>query len=138
MVVAATGQYAFAPLLVAEQFGLGGTLWNRAFDPAEMLGDSALAGKLELRYGDAPGLDYLRSYQLYTYLDAGGVWTLHAPVGTPSFQGGESFGAGARFELFQSWSGYLEGALPIGRRVAAFAPKGGRAPRVFFTLTARF
>jgi len=138
VLVAAAGQYAFQPLLVAEQFGLGGTAWDRAYDPAEMLGDSALAGKIELRYSDAPGFDYLRNYQLFTYFDAGGVWTRSAPPGSRPFQGGESAGVGARFELVQNLTGSLEGAVPIGRRVAAFAPHGGRAPRVFFSLTARF
>lgn len=138
VLIAATGQYAFNPLLVAEQFGLGGTQWDRAFDPSEMLGDSALAGKIELRYGDTLGLDYLRAYQLYTYFDAGGVWTQSTPAGQIGFQGGESFGAGARFDFTERLGGGIEAALPIGRRVAAFAPSGGAAPRVFFNLIARF
>src|SRR5207253_2020427 len=63
VLVAAALQYAFDPLLVAEQYGLGGTLYDRAFDPSEMLGDRALAGKIELRYGDSTDLAYLRNYQ---------------------------------------------------------------------------
>lgn len=138
VLIAASGQYAFNPLLVAEQYGLGGTLYNRAFDPSEMLGDSALAGKIELRYSDAPGLDFLRNYQLYAYLDAGGVWTLNAPPGQQGFQGAESVGVGARLDISETFAGGIEGVLPVGRRVAAFAPKGGTAPRVFFNLVARF
>jgi hemolysin activation/secretion protein len=138
ILVAASGQYAFDPLLVAEQFGLGGTLYDRAFDPSEMLGDSAVAGKIELRYSDAPGFDYLRNFQVYSYFDAGAVWTLRAPVGQRGFQSGESFGIGARIDFTETFSGGLEGSLPIGRRVAAFAPQGGRIPRLFFNMLARF
>jgi hemolysin activation/secretion protein len=138
VLIAASGQYAFNPLLVAEQYGLGGTLYNRAFDPSEMLGDSALAGKIELRYSDTPGLDYLRSYQLYAYLDAGGVWTLRTPPGQQGFQGAESAGVGARLDFSETFAGGIEGTMPIGRRVAAFAPRGGASPRVFFNVIARF
>jgi hemolysin activation/secretion protein len=138
VLIAGTGQYAFVPLLVAEQYGLGGTLYDRAFDPAEMLGDSALAGKIELRYSDSPGYEYLHNYQIYTYLDAGRVWTLSTPPGQRGAQGAESFGIGARLDFNEAFSGGLEGALPIGRRVAAYAPHGGTAPRAFFNLIARF
>jgi hemolysin activation/secretion protein len=138
LLLGASGQYAFEPLLVSEEFGLGGTIYDRAFDPSELLGDDALAGKLELRYSDAPGRRFLKAYQLYTYFDAGEVWILRSPVGDPEHARAESFGIGARFDFNDTFSGSLEGALPIGRAVAAYAPAGGRAPRLFFSLTARF
>src|SRR5690606_39437280 len=44
-------------LLAAEEFGLGGTHFGRAFDPSEVTGDEGYAGKVELHYTHpAPGL----------------------------------------------------------------------------------
>src|SRR5207245_1522166 len=70
-VVAAAGQYAFVPLLVAEQFGVGGTLWNRGFDPSETLGYRALAGTVQLRPGHGPGRRHRRPAIRYAPLFVG-------------------------------------------------------------------
>ena len=43
-------------------------------------------------------------------------------------------GLGARLDFSETFAGGVEGTLPIGRRVHAFAPKGGRAPRVLAPL----
>jgi hemolysin activation/secretion protein len=51
VLAAATAQYTDQPLLVPEQFALGGEQFLRAYDAAELLGDRGYGLKLELRYG---------------------------------------------------------------------------------------
>lgn len=48
--LAAQGQLAFAPLLVTEEFGLGGTAFLRGYDWSERSGDQGVTGLAELRY----------------------------------------------------------------------------------------
>ena len=64
LLTAANGQYAFSPLLAAEEFGFGGTQFGRGYDPAELTGDHGLAAKLELSYGAEPDLPAFKSYQV--------------------------------------------------------------------------
>ena len=44
------GQKSANALLSVEEFGLGGTDFGRAYDPSELTGDEALAGRIELRH----------------------------------------------------------------------------------------
>ena len=71
---AATGQYSFQPLLADEQFSLGGPDWARAWDPAELLGDSGWDGKVELRYTEPARPALSRLIQPYGYYDIGKVY----------------------------------------------------------------
>ena len=78
---ALTGQYGFNSLLASEQFGVGGVNFVRAYDPAELTGDSGIAGKLELQYGEKGTNIGLASYQLYAYYDADQALTMAKATG---------------------------------------------------------
>lgn len=53
--LAAQGQLAFAPLLVTEEFGLGGTAFLRGYDWSERSGDQGVTGLAErVREGEVP------------------------------------------------------------------------------------
>jgi hemolysin activation/secretion protein len=106
------GQKSWQPLLVAEQFSLGGARFGRGYDPAELLGDDALAGTVELRYGHALDWALLRAFQLYAFYDLGAVWN-HDPDNLPRRGSIASAGAGARLTLAQDLLLSLELVRPL-------------------------
>jgi hemolysin activation/secretion protein len=132
--MALAGQKAAQPLLVSEQFALGGARFGRAYDPAEITGDDAVAGSLELRYGRSVDSRFLRSYQLYAFYDVGAVWNQDVSDGTQR-QSLASAGGGIRLALPQNVAASLEIAKALSRRVAA---EGDKPVRVFISLTAAF
>lgn len=139
LLVAAQGQYAANALLVAEQFGVGGERFGRAYDASEILGDSGIAGKLELRYaGDGNG--WLPAYTAYAYYDVGQVWIRNPGVdlagGTlPARQSLAAAGAGLRFDIERGFAGYLEFGKPLTRDVAG---EGDKDPRLFVGASYRY
>jgi hemolysin activation/secretion protein len=132
---ALTGQYGITSLLASEQVGIGGVNFVRAYDPAELTGDSGIAGKIELQYGERDTNIGLAAYQLYAYYDAGRVWNHQALPGEISAASATAAGVGVRFAVTDQISGSLEVAKPLTRAVAT---AGDRDPRVFFSLVARF
>ncbi|MET0222600.1 MAG: ShlB/FhaC/HecB family hemolysin secretion/activation protein [Tardiphaga sp.] len=74
--ISAAGQVASAPLLSSQQFYLGGASFGRGYGNAEISGDNAIAGSIELRYDGALDLPFLKSYQLYGYVDSGAAWNV--------------------------------------------------------------
>ncbi len=130
--VAATGQYSFNPLLVSEQFSLGGAQYLRSYDPSEFLGDSGYALKAELRYSDSIAIGPIHSYQLYTYYDEGQVWNREPEPGDPpNGLTAQSVGGGIRLTVTDFVSGYLEISKPIAREVPT---EQSTAPRAFFSV----
>lgn len=131
------GQLSFDPLLSAEEFSVGGANFGRAYDPSEISADHGVAGKLELRYGDAApaGAVYLRDYQLFTYYDIGTVWNKGAPAGVDDRFSLAAFGLGVRANFEHGFSGNLEVGFPLTRDVAI---EGNDSPRVFLGLVKRF
>ena len=134
---AASGQYSLDPLFIAEQFSLGGTGFGGAYDPAELLGDQGLAGKLELRYNGLVGDPYFNSYQLFTYYDIGRVWLRDVPSSSNDKKSLASVGGGIRTSFTESLSSSLEVGLPL-TKAASNQGGHGDSPRVFFGTTARF
>jgi hemolysin activation/secretion protein len=132
--VSGTGQYAYDPLLSAEQFTFGGTGYGQAYDPAELTGDKGLAGKAELRYSAAPQWRFLNSLQYFGFYDIGKVWNkLPASVtGLPQQESGASAGLGVRISFNEYMYGSAEMAKPLTRDVATMQ---NRAPRYFVSLT---
>jgi hemolysin activation/secretion protein len=121
-------------LLLPEQFALGGARFGRAYDPAEITGDDAVAGSLELRYGRFVESRFLRSYQLYAFYDVGAVWNQDVSDGTQR-QSLASAGGGIRLALPQDFAASLEIAKALTRRVAA---EGDKPVRVFVSVSASF
>ena len=132
---AIAGQKSFAPLLISEQFPLGGAAFGRGYDPAEIAGDDALAGSIELRYGRPLNNLVIRSYQVYAFYDIGMIWNVDAENATPGSQSLASVGVGFRLALQRDISASLEIAKPLTRLVAA---ENGKPVRVFVSIAAPF
>jgi len=128
ILLAASGQAAFSNLLAPEEFAFGGEFYGRAYDPSEVVGDSGLAGKAELRFThDRPGRFGLT---LYGFYEAGKVWRRldASEVGADKEESAASAGGGARFTLGRYASAYIEAAVPLNHIVAA---EGNDDTRVF-------
>ena len=133
--LALAGQKASAPLLVPEQFALGGLPFGRGYDPAEIAGDDALAGSLELRYGRTVDSELLSFWQLYGFYDLGTIWNEASNGAVPGRSSLASVGAGIRVTLARGVPMSLEIAQPLTRRVAL---ENGKPLRVFFSMSASF
>lgn len=133
----AAGQYSLDPLLASEEFALGGSELGSAYDPAELTGDSGLAGRLELQYNQSPET-FISQYQLYGFYDIGRVWNEDPIAGNEDSHASlSSAGLGARFNIADALSGGVEGSLPLTKDVAANGTDGA-APRIFFNLLYRY
>lgn len=133
--LAIAGQKSAEPLLLSEQFALGGVPFGRGYDPAEIAGDDALVGSIEFRYGRFVESPVLRWYQLYGFYDLGTVWNMDAGGATSQRFSLASLGAGVRMTLQHDIAVSIEIAKPLTRRVAA---EGGKPLRVFVSLSASF
>ncbi|HZL51861.1 MAG TPA: ShlB/FhaC/HecB family hemolysin secretion/activation protein [Terracidiphilus sp.] len=124
-------QRSAQPLLLTEQFGLGGSRFGRGFDPSEITGDDGEAGSLELQNGRDPGWNWLQSYQLFAFFDVGEA-IQRAPTG-PIQQSLASTGLGVRVRLAHNLTGEVLGAFPVTQHVAPGTTRKGDG--VFFTVT---
>lgn len=129
------GQYGADPLLTAEQCGVGGPNYARAYDQSEIIGDTCLMGQLELRYTREPSASWLDNYVGYLFVDGGKVDRRAPGLGEVDKADRKSWGAGVRFRIKRRWSGYLEVAVPVDDPVAA---EMSDDPRVFMALTGEF
>ncbi len=118
MLAALSGQYAANPLLASELFGFGGAQFGRGYDPSELVGDSGIAGKIELRYSDNLPLSVPLNYTAYAFYDVGRVWR-RMPVNEASAESAASYGLGLRIEVARRVSGFGEIAKPATRDVRA-------------------
>jgi hemolysin activation/secretion protein len=125
---AASGQLAFTNLLAPEEFAFGGEFYGRAYDPSEIVGDSGVAGKVELRYTQDPTEAW--GFMFYGFYEAGKVWRRldGTEAGADKEESATSAGAGARFSFGAHASAYIEGAVPLNRIVAV---EGNDDARVF-------
>lgn len=135
ILASATGQYSLDPLLSSEEFAIGGSAFGGAYDPAELTGDHGAAAKVELRWANDLGYQWLQNYQIYSYYDIGSIWQKNAPVGVIKHQSLASVGVGVRTNFNQHFSGLVEIAKPLTRKVAA---EGNDDTRIFFDLIGRF
>ncbi|MBI2234505.1 MAG: ShlB/FhaC/HecB family hemolysin secretion/activation protein [Micavibrio aeruginosavorus] len=135
MQISAAGQYSDDALLASEEFTVGGETFGRGYDVGEIAGDRGIAGAVELRYGGPTTHDLLRSYQVYTYYDAGKVWNDDPSVDESSHDSLASAGVGVRFNLNYGIFGYVELNTPLTRDVSA---EGDDDSRLFFNVLKRF
>ena len=122
-------------MLASEEFGVGGSQFGRAYDSSEITGDHGIAFKIELQKALRPKWEYLSDLQFYSVIDYGSVWNKVETSTGGKRQDRTSMGLGARFNLTDSVSGYLELNKPISNAVAA---KGSKDPRLFFSISKRF
>ncbi len=132
-----SGQYSFDPLFVSEQFAVGGPFYGRAYDAAEISGDSGVAGKIELRFSNEINTPVIKDYQVYGYYDIGRVWLKKMPAGVDDSSSLASAGVGIRSNLAYDLTGNVEVNWPLTKNIAAERGRGDE-PRVFFSLNKRF
>ena len=125
------GQLASTPLLASQEFYLGSP-FGRGFYGAEVSGDNAVAGSLELRYDQILKHDYLKGYQLYGFVDRSVAWNFHSNGDVLSLS---LAGAGARIYLANDFQFGVEAAVPLEYRIPA---EQSHDPRVFFYLSKTF
>ena len=130
----AGGQWTNEPLLSSEQFALGGRRFGRAYEPAELVGDRALALRVEPTYLGLVGREWLSSYQVYGFWDGGKVWSDNGPSASLA-----SAGFGSRAALGKYVSASLEAAWPLTRPVASYVASGhGDSVRILGSMVVRF
>ena len=131
--IAGAGQYASTELLTSQQYYLGGAFFGRGYGSAEISGDNAMAGSLELRYDGKPSLPYTRGYQFYGFVDTGAVWN----VGYGYRDGLSLTSAGGGVRLF--FDGDLRADVGIGVPLSYRSPNNdNRSPVLLFSLSNAF
>ncbi len=113
------GQLAGQPLVSNEQYGGGGLGTVRGYLEAEVVGDNAAFGSLELRSPELLGWLPWKGNSLQLYLfGEGGVVSLHNPL--PEQQSRfelASVGIGARIQIYDYLNGSLDAAIPLTDQV---------------------
>jgi hemolysin activation/secretion protein len=123
---AADAQWSPDPLLLAEEFAPGGLPYGRAYNYAEISGDSGVAALGELRYGFAPAQPAISFFQTYAFVDAAKVWNKATPFGASS-AAFASAGGGVRITLQERITLRLEAARPLTRTPFETGDKDWRA-----------
>lgn len=112
--VSADAQWAPDPLLLSETFAPGALPYGRAYNYAEIFGDSGIAGLAELRFGWDPRLRPFTFLQIYSFVDAAKVWSRDVGFGRSSASLA-SAGAGVRLSVRDRATLRLELAKPLTR-----------------------
>lgn len=131
--ISAASQLASTPLLLSQQFYLGGAAFGRGYGSAEISGDNAMAGSAELRFDQTLNSPYLKGFQVYGFVDSGVAWN----VGYRYTDGLSltSAGLGARFFLTDDLQAGIGVAFPLTYRSA---DNFDRNARLLFSLSNAF
>jgi len=108
--LAASGQFASAPLLIGESFALGGNAFLRGYDFAQRVGDQGITGGVELQYDWPDALGAVRHVQLYAFADGGTVTNLADGRGGGTLA---SSGGGFRADITGNLDLDFEIAVPL-------------------------
>ena len=128
------GQWADRPLLLSEEFSVGGQPYGRAYSPAEISGDHGIAALVELRAGYDPNLGPISFLQGYLFYDTAEVWN-HNTAPDIDELSLSSAGAGVRVN-FEDWlTARFELARPLTRTPTEEREKNWRQ---FFSLSAAY
>jgi hemolysin activation/secretion protein len=131
--ISTAGQYASTELLTSQQYYLGGAIFGRGYGSAEISGDNAMAGSLELRYDGKLNLPFTHGYQLYGFVDSGAVWN----VGYSYRDGLSLTSAGGGLRLF--FTGDLRADVGVGVPLNYRSPSNdNRSPMLLFSLSSEF
>lgn len=133
--VATHGQWSDDPLLSSEEFGVGGVVYGRGYDPSEIVGDDGIAGKLELQWENPLTWSLVDSYQLYGFYDIGKVWNQDATTSSLKKQSLASTGFGIRTDFPGDAHADFMVAFPLTRDVET---TGDQDARVFVSLSKKF
>jgi hemolysin activation/secretion protein len=132
-----SGQWSDSILYTSEEFGVGGTNYGRGYDPSEILGDSGVAGKLELQWNDPYKfkLPFDVKNQFFAYYDVGRVWVNDPTSSSLARASVASVGFGVRSTIDEVTSLGLMVGFPLTKTVGT---EGDNDPRVFFGLFRKF
>ncbi|MEQ9519142.1 MAG: ShlB/FhaC/HecB family hemolysin secretion/activation protein [Parvibaculum sp.] len=130
LALAASGQKSSTSLLSAEEFGLGGASYGRAYEYGTLTGDNGLAGSAELQFMPPLELPVISDLTLYGFYDIGAVWNRHTIADLKRLSLA-SAGGGVRAKLFENVSTSIEIAQPLTRDTSV---GGDRDPRIYFSI----
>lgn len=134
------GQIANEPLVNTEQFAGGGQDTVRGYLEAEVLGDNAIIGSVEIR---TPSLAHfvpssfaskIDDWRIYAWGEGGQLSILDALPEQQSVFDLASIGVGTRIKLFNHLNGMVELALPLVSSVVTKAD----SPRIQFSVWVEF
>jgi hemolysin activation/secretion protein len=132
-------QFSFDPLLADEECSVGGEIYGRGYDPAEIADDDCLAGTVELQFTPEWRPDFLKeivpSYQLYGFYDVGRVWPEDGDFGDGNAL--QSAGIGLRTQFWDWLRVDLEVAKPLTRE-RSFDTHDKRMPQFYLGATTQF
>jgi hemolysin activation/secretion protein len=137
--LAAQGQFAFAPLLTGEQIAYGGLQIGRGYDPGGITGDHGIGGSAELRYDTGPLGSIVLNLQPYTYVEAARTWYIQrGDAADPDLinQHIVSVGGGLRAYFPHDLTGSLEVSQTL--HAVAGSDGGKRATTLFVSAGVRF
>jgi hemolysin activation/secretion protein len=129
------GQYSLNSLLSAEECGIGGIQYGRAYDSSEIVGDSCMAISIEPQYLFPIQSDYLKYLQMYAYWDMGEAVNRNSTPTNLKHQSITSTGGGFRFGFPYNISGYFEITQPLYRPVIS---QGNKDTRFFANIAVGF
>ena len=112
LILKATGQWAFKPVLSAELFGIGGSEYGRAFDFSTVTGDNGYAASAEVNYKIPYQSDAIDRINVYGFIDGGQAYDKTNLAGD-SWQGLSTFGGGADVSVYKFFNARFEVAKPL-------------------------
>ena len=139
VVLAAQGQYSFAPLITGEQIAFGGNQIGRGYDPGAITGDQGLGGSLELHYDWRFADSVVRTLEPYLFTDGAKTWFIQrGPAKSAALldQTIASAGGGVRIWLPYNFTAALEGARTFNPVLGSDG--GKRATKSLVNLAVRF
>jgi hemolysin activation/secretion protein len=131
IILRGSGQASTRPLVVTEQFFIGGADSVRGYPPGEFLGDNGYNVSTELRVSPLPNQDIL---QLAFFVDHGGVSIKDPPPGVKKSQ--QLTGAGYGFRLSLPYN--INGRFDVGFPVRPAKTSSGDRPTLYIQAAARF
>lgn len=133
--VSTDAQWSPNHLLLSEEFAPGGLPYGRAYNYAEISGDSGVGAMAELRYGVAPKKAGPVSFvQAYAFVDGAKVWNKASPYSLRS-AAFSSAGGGLRVTVNNKVTARVEAAKPLTRTPYE---TGDKDWRVFAAISASF
>ena len=131
--LSAAAQLASGPLLLTQQFYLGGAVFGRGYDSGEISGDNGIAGSAEIRFDQSLSKNWITSYQLYAFIDGGAVWNSGSNLSSSTSL--SSTGGGVRLFFADNLQADVGVGFPLDYRSATNLD---RNPRFFFSVTKSF
>ncbi|HOO51051.1 MAG TPA: ShlB/FhaC/HecB family hemolysin secretion/activation protein [Alphaproteobacteria bacterium] len=111
------GQMSDSPLLSAEEFGVGGGLIGRGYDPSELVGDDGFGASLEVQWSNPFQQTIVSDYTLYGFYDFGRVWNDDASTADGRAESLASIGLGIRATIMPgTYAGFML-AKPLTRDI---------------------